>query len=163
LSKQPEIHNKTFSKVSDERIKAAKQLGTFFEFFPDRRQAFEDLLKLCSDEDSSVREEAVNSLATVFPNVPDRKLVWDKFVNLTAYPVESVMTAAANALVSVFYLMPDKNKAWRDLAGLINSRSSTEDINREIISSIYHLIKEVPVRPKADINKMVFRLVSLCP
>jgi len=43
LSEQPEIHNKTFSQVSDERIKAAKQLGAFFEGFlrEDR------LLKIC--------------------------------------------------------------------------------------------------------------------
>ena len=72
----------------------------------------------------------------------DKELVWDKFLNLTAYPEESVMTAAANALVSVFTLMPDKNKAWRDLAGLINSRSSMEDVKRIIISSLYYLIKE---------------------
>jgi HEAT repeat protein len=144
LSKQLEIHNKTFSEVSDERIKAAKQLGSIFEALPDRKQAFEDLLRLCSDEDDVVRVEAVNSLVTVFPNVLDRELVWDKFLNLTAYPEESVMTAAANALVSVFTLMPDKNKAWRDLAGLINSRSSMEDVKRVIISSLYYLIKENP-------------------
>lgn len=144
MSKQLEIHNKTFSEVSDERIKAAKQMGSIFEALPDRKQAFEDLLRLCSDEDDVVRVEAVNSLVTVFPNVLDRELVWDKFLNLTAYPEESVMTAAANALVSVFTLMPDKNKAWRDLAGLINSRSSMEDVKRIIISSLYYLIKENP-------------------
>ena len=138
MSEQPGIHNKTYSQVSDERIEAAKQLGIFFEAFPDRRLAFEDLLRLCSDRDSAVREEAINSLVTVFPNAPDKELVWNKFVNLTAYPAENVMRAAANALVSVFSLMPDKAMAWRDLIGLISSRSSMEDVNNEIVNSLYY-------------------------
>ncbi|AKB54881.1 hypothetical protein A9239_09990 [Methanosarcina sp. A14] len=156
MSEQPEIHNKVFSQFSDDRIEAAKQLGTFFEVLPDRKQAFEDLLRLCSDGEDAVREKAINSLVTVFPNVPDRKLAWDKFVNLTAYPVESVMTAAANALVSVFSLMQDKNKAWENLAGLINSRSSMEDANREIVSSLNYIIKEVPDKGQVwkDLLKM---------
>ena len=76
MSDQPGIHDKTFSQVSDERKKAARQLGVLFEVFPERKQAFEDLLRLCSDRDSEVREEAVNSLEMVFPNVPDRELAW---------------------------------------------------------------------------------------
>ena len=85
-----------------------------------------------------------------------RGFSWDKFVNLTAYPVESVMTAAANALVSVFSLMPDKDQAWEDLAGLINSRSSMEDANREIVTSLRYIITEVPDKGQVwkDLLKM---------
>ena len=107
LSSQPGIHDKTFSQVTDERIKAARQLGALFEVFPDRKQAFEDLLRLCSDIDSEVRAEAINSLTTVFPNVPEKELVWERFVNLTAYPVEHVFTAAVNSLITVFPLVQD--------------------------------------------------------
>jgi len=136
LSDQPGIHDKTFSQVPDERIKAAKQLGDLFEAFPDRKQAFEDLLRLCSDRDNEVREEAINSLTKVFPNVPEKELVWERFVNLTAYPVEQIMKTAVNSLIAVFPLMPDKNRAWKDLIDLINSKSSLEDVRRGIIHSL---------------------------
>lgn len=142
MSSQPGIHDKTFSQLPDERIKAARQLGALFEAFPDRRQAFEDLLRLCSDMDSEVREEAINSLKTVFPNVPEKELVWERFENLTAYPVEQVLKAAVDALITVFPLMPDKNRAWKDLIDLANSKSSLEDVGRGIISSLPNVISE---------------------
>lgn len=144
LSEQPEIHDRIFSQVTNERIKAAKQLGALFEVFPDRKQAFEDLLKLSSDRDNEVRAEAINSLMTVFPNIPDKELAWEKFVNLTAYPADRVIKAAVKALVSVFVLMPKKNKAWKDLVELVNSKTSLEDVNREIINSFPYLIQEFP-------------------
>lgn len=149
MSNQPGIHDKTFSQESDDRIKAAKQLGALFEVFPDRKQAFEDLLRLCSDRDSEVRVEAINSLTTVFPNVPEKELTWERFVNLTAYPVEQVFTAAVNALITVFPLVPDKGRAWKDLIELINSKSSIEDVSRGIVSSLQNIISEYPDREHA--------------
>lgn len=149
LSSQPEIHDKSFSQVSDERIKAAKQLGSLFEALPDRNQAFEDLLRLCSDKNAEVREEAINSITTVFPNVPEKELVWERFVNLTAYPVEQIMRAAVNSLVTVFPLMQDKNGAWKDLVELINSKSSLEDVSRGIIHSLTNVISDFPDKPQA--------------
>ncbi|MGB9928276.1 MAG: HEAT repeat domain-containing protein [Methanosarcina sp.] len=147
MSEQPEIHDRTFSQVTNERIKAAKQLGALFEVFPERKQAFEDLLKLSSDRDNEVREEAIKSLTMVFPNIPDKELAWDKFVNLTAYPAERVMKAAVKALVSVFSLMPDRNKTWKDLVELLHSKTSMEDVNREIIDAFPYLMQEIPDNP----------------
>jgi len=149
LSDQPGIHDKTFSQASDERIKAARQLGVLFEVLPDRKQAFGDLLRLCSDRDNDVREEAVNSLTTVFPNVPEKKLAWERFVNLTAYPVERIMRTAVNALITVFPLMPDKDSAWKDLIELVNSKSSLEDISRGIIRLLPNAISELSNKEQA--------------
>ncbi|MDQ1275906.1 MAG: hypothetical protein QG610_1481, partial [Euryarchaeota archaeon] len=156
MSSQPGIHDKAFSQVTDERIKAARQLGAIFEVFPDRKQAFEDLLRLCSDRDSEVREEAINSLTTVFPNVPEKELVWERFVNLTAYPVEQILKAAVNSLITVFPLVQDKNRAWKDLIELINSKSSIEDVSREIVHSLPNVISEFPNKERAwkDLLKM---------
>jgi HEAT repeat protein len=142
LSGQLSIHDRTFSQVSDERIRAARQLGTLFEVCPDRKQAFEDLLRLCSDRDSEVREEAINSLTTVFPNVLEKEMAWERFVNLTAYPVERIMKTAVNSLIIVFPLMPDKSKAWKDLVGLINSKSSLEDVSRGIVYLLPNIVSE---------------------
>jgi HEAT repeat protein len=144
LSEQPETHDRTFSQVSGERIKAAKQLGNYFEVYPDKRQAFEDLLRLCSDRDTEVREEAIRSLEVVFPNIPDRERAWENFINLTAYPEEGVVNAAVNALVDVFPLVPDKDRAWKELIGLVNSKSSLEDVKRGIVNSFPYLISETP-------------------
>lgn len=149
LSSQQEIHDKTFSWVSDERIKAAKKLGTLFEALPDRNQAFEDLLRFCSDRDSEVREEAINSLTKVFPNVQKKELVWERFINLTAYPEELIFKAAVNSLIIVFPLMRDKSRAWKDLVELINSKSSLEDVSRGIINSLTNVISEFPDKQQA--------------
>lgn len=144
MSEQPKIHEKTFSLVSAERITAAKQLGAFFKLFPDKKQASEDLLKLCSDRDNSVREEAINSLAIAFPNTSDKELVWDRLVNLTAYPDEKIMRAAVDALINTFPYLPDKNNGWKDLFELINSKSSFEDVSTSICRSLQYLIPELP-------------------
>ncbi|AKB37504.1 hypothetical protein MSSAC_2914 [Methanosarcina siciliae C2J] len=149
MSDQPGIHDQTFSQVSDERKKAAKQLGILFEVFPERKQAFEDLLRLCSDRDSEVREEAINSLEMVFPNVPDRELTWERFVNLTAYPSERVMKRGVNALIAVFPLMPDKTRAWNDLAGMVKSKSSMEDVSRGIVRRLPDVLPELPNKEQA--------------
>lgn len=149
MSDQPEIHDKTFSQISDERIRAAKQLGALFEALPDRSQAFEDLLRLCSDRDSEVREEAINSLTTVFPNVPKKELVWERFINLTAYPEELIFKAAVNSLITVFPLMSDKNRAWKDLIELINSKSTLEDVSRGIVRLLPNIISEFPDKQQA--------------
>jgi HEAT repeat protein len=149
LSDLTDIHDRTFSKASDERRKAARQLGALFEVFPERKQALEDLLKLCSDDEEEVREEAINSLKTVFPNVPEKELVWERFVNLTAYPVERIFKAAVNALGTVFPLMPDKRRAWEDLIELINSKSSLEDVRKGIIHLLPDVISEFSDKEKA--------------
>ncbi|WP_410510239.1 HEAT repeat domain-containing protein [Methanosarcina hadiensis] len=149
MSDQPGIHDKTFSQESDERTKAAKQLGALFEAFPDRNQAFEDLLRLCSDRDSEVREEAINSLTIVFPNVQKKELVWERFINLTAYPDELVFKAAVNSLITVFPLIQDKSRAWKDLIELINSKSSLEDVRRGIVLLLPNIISEFPDKRQA--------------
>jgi len=83
----------TFAEASDKRIKAAKQLGVSFNVFTDRNQALDDLLRLCSDKDSAVREEAINSLAVVFPYIQDKEQVWEKVkeeINELCVEIENV-------------------------------------------------------------------------
>ncbi len=46
MNEQPELHDTTVSQVSDKRIKAAKQLGALFNVFPDKNQAYSDLVIL---------------------------------------------------------------------------------------------------------------------
>ena len=50
-----EIHTKCLSEDPKERIKALKQLDNYFSIMPDKQQAWNDLHKLTSDEDSNVR------------------------------------------------------------------------------------------------------------
>ena len=96
MSEQSEIHDITFGETSEKRKEAAKRLGASFNLFADRKQALLDLLRLCSDTDSEVREEGINSLAMVFPEIQEKEQVWDRLLNLTAYPEEKVIGAAVN-------------------------------------------------------------------
>jgi HEAT repeat protein len=155
---QSSLHDKIYNVDSEERMKAVKLLGALFESFPDRKLAFEDLLRLCSDEDSTIREEAIISLTTVFPNVPDRELAWERFLNLTAYPSEQVIEAAVKAITTVFPLMPDKNRAWKDIFGLIISKYSFEDISLGVSRSLSYIIPQVPDKQQVwtDLLEMIF-------
>lgn len=154
---QASVHNKVYSVASEERMKAVKQLGAFFESFPDRKLAFEDLLRLCSDENNTVREESIISLTTVFPNVPDPELAWERFLNLTAYPSERILNVAVKALITVFPLMPDKNRAWKEIFGLIISESSFEDVSLGISNSLSYITPQVPDKQQVwdDLLEMV--------
>lgn len=158
MSEQSEIHDLTFSETSDKRIRAAKQLVASFNVFSDRRQALDDLLRLCSDRVSAVREEAINSIAEVFPYIQGKEQVWERLINLTAYPEEKVIRAAVNALVSAFNFMPDRNKAWEDLFELVNSESGLEDVSSGIVKAFPYLIPKVP--DKHLVSKDLLKIIA---
>ena len=72
MADQSDIHEKTFSPSLGDRTDSLQQLITSFKSFPDRQQALEDILRLCSDEDKTFRIKAINALRTVFPKLSGR-------------------------------------------------------------------------------------------
>lgn len=123
---QAGIHDKTFSSSSDERINALEQFGAGFESLPGRQQAFDDLLRLCSDKDETVREKAINVLEAVFPLVPDRKKSWEELAGLakSVSVPETVRWEVINFLPSIFPYVTDMKQVWTDLVEITASEDS---------------------------------------
>ncbi|AKB58981.1 HEAT repeat domain-containing protein [Methanosarcina barkeri] len=133
---QEKIHNQCISNDPKERNKALEQLESDFLLLPDKQKAWDYLIKLTSDKDSSVRSKAASTLCSVYSHVPDKEIAWSDLIRLTksgpAVPIFhrllnrnskiDVRKEAAKALVSSFPHMPDKQKAWDDLHKLINDK-----------------------------------------
>lgn len=128
MADQSGIHEKTFSLISDERIDALQQLTVFFKSLPDRKQALEDILRLCSDEDKTLGIKSINAFETVFPELSDREKEksWNSLLKLIGTDVSEIWKAVALALVFTFGYLPKKGKAWNSLLRM------TEDENRRI-------------------------------
>jgi HEAT repeat protein len=77
LIDQEKIHNKCLSDGPEERIKALKQLESNFILMPYKPKAWNDLLRLTYDEDSSVRSSAASALGSAFSQVPDKQMAWN--------------------------------------------------------------------------------------
>jgi HEAT repeat protein len=117
LINQAEIHRKIRSSEIGERLQAAEQLYGNFAVLPDKKQAWNDLIRLMEDEDSAVRSAATHILREVFLDVPDKKQAWDDLIRLTEDEYGSLLGAA-------FPYVPDKEQAWDDLHRLTEDEDS---------------------------------------
>lgn len=145
---QSVVHEKTFSPSSDERTDALQQLTTFLKSFPDRQQALEDMIRLCSDEDKTLRVRAINALGTVFPELSDteKETGWNSLLELIRTEDPDIWKAVILSLVFTFGYMPEKNKAWNNLFRL------AEDENRHTrehsVEALILLFPSMPDREK---------------
>ncbi len=113
------------SEDASERRVAIDQLRDTFPILDDKKQAWEDLLKLTQDEDAYFRWNSSRSLGIVFPYLNDKeqaqkdlhKLTLDKESKLqgTAYPI----------------VLPVSNKklAWEDLTPMNPYNAKLERFN----------------------------------
>ena len=74
---QEEIHNQCLSEDPEERIKAVEQFKFYFSLLSDKEQAWNDLIRLTTDEDIGVRSGAASALGPAFPKVPDKQQAWN--------------------------------------------------------------------------------------
>lgn len=91
---------------------------------PDKQQAWDDLHRLTSDEDSDVRFSAAKALGSAFSQVPDKQQAWEDLHRLTSDEDTLVRRWAAEALGSAFSHVPDKQQAWDDLHRLTSDEDS---------------------------------------
>ncbi|MDY9926241.1 HEAT repeat domain-containing protein [Methanosarcina sp.] len=117
---QSDVHEKTFSPSLDERTDALQQLIIFFGSFSDRQQALEDMLRLCSDEDKTLRVKAINALGTVFPELSDeeKEKGWSSLLELIRTEDPEVWKAVVLSLIFAFDYLPEKSKLWNCLLRL---------------------------------------------
>ena len=87
-----------------ERKMAATQLHKNFANLPDKQQAWDDLIRLTSDMDLSVRWNAEYALSSAFSHVPDKNQAWDDLHRFTSDKDSDVRIAAnhSSGKVSIF-------------------------------------------------------------
>jgi HEAT repeat protein len=148
LVDQSGIHEKTFSLNLDEKADALQQLTIFFESFPDRQQALEDILGLCSDEDKTLRIKAINALGTVFPKLSDeeKEKGWDSLLELIRNEDPEIWKAVALSIVYTFGYMPEKRKAWDCLLRL--AEDENRDVREHAVKALILLFPSMPDREK---------------
>src|SRR3989304_624088 len=101
---QSKIHKMAWSKDMEERKTAAWKLRNNFDNLPDKKQAWDDLHCLTSDNEIYVRRFAIDALDWAFPHVPDKKKAWEDLIRLTSDTDSGVRIAANHSLgrVSIF-------------------------------------------------------------
>jgi HEAT repeat protein len=131
---QAEIHRKASSSRLEDRIEAARSLGSAFAHVPDKEMAWNDLHRLTQDKDGSVRSGAARSLGSAFAHVPDKEMAWNDLIRLTQDKDGYVRSGAARSLGSAFAHVPDKEMAWNDLIRL------TQDKDGYVRMDAYHTL-----------------------
>jgi HEAT repeat protein len=132
---QAEIHRKATDGRAEDRQEAAEIFGKAFSEFPDKYQAWRDLITLTQDKDSVVRGSAVAALGAAFSQVPDKMQAWQDLIALTQDNDSDILGRIASSLGiafeiwcvvpilgSAFKQVPDKKQAWRDLITLIQDK-----------------------------------------
>lgn len=119
LPDQAKVHEKCACKDIEERLEAVQLLGNNFSDFPDRFQAWQDLIVLAQDS-----LEATEVLGTVFGLVPDKDQAWkDLFAlanddNRQSFIQMNAAIAMGRALPQI--LNERRENAWNDLHNLAN-------------------------------------------
>ncbi|WP_269850748.1 HEAT repeat domain-containing protein [Methanosarcina horonobensis] len=145
---QSNVHERTFSPSLDERTDFLQQLITCFGFLPDRQQALEDIIRLCSDEDKTLRGKAINTLGTFFIELSgtEKEKVWNRLLELLRTEDPEVWKAVALSIVSAFGYMPEKRKAWDFLLRLAEDESSY--VRTRAVEVLILLFPSMPDREK---------------
>jgi hypothetical protein len=147
------IHEKTFSHIKDERTDALQQLTIFLGPFPDRQLVLEDILRLCSDEDKTLRVKAINALGTIFPELLDeeKEKSWDSLLELirTEDPRTEdpeTLRAAVLSLIFTFDYVPEKKEAWDCLLRLAGDENMR--VREHAVEALILLFPSMPDREK---------------
>lgn len=124
MVEQPKIHRKSRSEKVEERKEAAEQFGEYFAILEDKQQAWDDLHKLTSDNDSYVRWRTAVAIGIVFTHVLDKKQAWFDLHRLTLDAYSHVRWRAVDSIGTVFTHVPDKKQACDDLHRLTKDDNS---------------------------------------
>jgi HEAT repeat protein len=152
LIDQEKIHNQCLSDDPNERKMALNQLKLFLLSMPDNQQAWNDLHRLTSDEDSDVRSRVALSLEFLFAHVPfsqvpNKQQAWDDLHRLTIDKEINVRNIATLTLMYAFSAVPDKQQAWDDLHRLSNDEMWI--VRDNAASALESAFSEIPDKQQA--------------
>jgi len=133
---QDEIHMMVQSEDVQERKIALYKLHNNFSFFPDKKQAWGDLLELSYEVNSYMvdsynldyknRNVLADPLVSVFAQLTDKEQAWKDLLEIAKDKHKEGRRSAVKALGSTFVHVTDKDRAWKSLLEL------TKDEDREV-------------------------------
>ena len=153
---QAEIHRMARSEDANKQRDAAEQLRNNFIDFIDKKQAWEDLIRLTFDTDSEVQWDAADALGSAFVYVPNKKQAWEDLIRLTFDTDSDVQWHAADALGRVFANVPDKKQAWEELhRHTFNTNSIMRWLGAAVLGRVF---EHVPDKKQAweDLIRLTF-------
>jgi hypothetical protein len=109
----------------NENTNTLEQLINKFLSLNNKEQAWNDLVRRISDENSSMKCVTVSPLFSAFSYVPDKEQAWNDLHRLTSNKNNSVRLWAVSILCYAFSSMPDKEQAWNDLHRLTADEDSS--------------------------------------
>ena len=133
----------TLSNEVDQRVKAAELFEEAFVHLSNNKAAWQDIIRLARDQNSSVRRHAAYTLQSIFSYVADKDQVWCDLIDLAKNQDKKFRSRVAFILKSVFPQVSDKDQAWKVLIELAKDEDS--DVRHEISESLisaFPLIKD---------------------
>ncbi|MCD4777677.1 MAG: HEAT repeat domain-containing protein [Desulfobacterales bacterium] len=121
------IHRTAKNDDAEKREIAVYQIGNLFQILSEkeREQAWNDLLALTKDEDSSVRRGAAYALVRAIKYMTDKEQASKDLLKLKKDEDSNVRRGAADALGQAFQYMTDKEQASNDLLALTKDEDSS--------------------------------------
>jgi HEAT repeat protein len=152
LIDQEELHKQCFSYSSKKRTKALKELKDHFSLLPDKEKAWNDLIKLTS-ENHFVRYLVISALDFV-SFLPGKQVILNKLIILINDKHWDIIRIAASALEYAFFQVPNKQKAWNDLIKLTTDKDGY--VMRNVANALGSALSEVPDKQQAlnDLHKL---------
>ncbi|MCX9080723.1 MAG: hypothetical protein OIN83_00840 [Candidatus Methanoperedens sp.] len=144
---QGKIHKETRSRSFHKRREALTQLSNNFSALPDKKQAWEDIIRLAKDKDRNVWLGAAGSLSAAFPHIPDKEQAGDDLHRFTGDKNKFIRGIGAGALGAVFSYFPDKEQSWNDLHQL--TQDEDENIRGIAAGSLGAAFPHIPDKQQA--------------
>jgi hypothetical protein len=111
---QEKIHAQCSSEDPEERRKALNQISENLSLLSDKQQAWDDLIRLATDQEFSVWGLVGPTLDSAFSYVPDKQKACEDIIFLINFEYE-ISSWAVGILDSAFIYAHDKQKAWEDI------------------------------------------------
>ncbi len=90
-------------------------LGSVYQYVPDKKQAWKDLVKMALFKDSIVGWRNKKAIEIVLRCIPDKKQAWENLVRLVPDEDSNVILQNLRVLSVFFEYLPNKNEAWEYL------------------------------------------------
>ncbi|MBW2738871.1 MAG: HEAT repeat domain-containing protein [Deltaproteobacteria bacterium] len=126
---------------------AADVIGEVFSLIPDKKQAWEDLIRLTSDNYSSVVASALKALSSTFASVPDKKQACGDLHRLTSDSDSYVRMSVVYMLISKFSHLSDKKQACEDLISLTSDKAGS--VRKAAAYALGNVFSHVPDKKQA--------------
>ena len=152
---QAEIHRKVVSGDVEESMGAVEQLRRNFAVLPDKKQAWNDLIRLAQDGNSNIRWDVIDALDSTFQHVLDKEGAWTDLVWLMGGKGSGVRQYAGCVLGSVFLHVPDMKGAWRDLHRLTADENS--NVRQGAADALGSAFQHIPEKDEAweDLHQLI--------